>query len=70
MTVVYVFKVLLCSLLVGYYFSCSAKLYWFTWPIFFPLSLMNNSDYFAVIIEAVINNNVYFEIKSEDKLLV
>lgn len=28
---------------------------------------MNTSDYFTVVIEVVINDNVYFEIKSENK---
>lgn len=40
---------------------------------FFPLSLLNDtftmSDYFTMIIEAIINNNVYYKIKSENQWL-
>lgn len=61
MTVVYLFKVFLCLLLVSY-FSTFAKLYWFNWPIS-PLSLMNNSDYFTMIREGVIMTMFILKLK-------
>ena len=73
MMVVYVFKIFLCSLLTICFFSSYLPNYIGSLANFFPLSLLNDtftmSDYFTMIIEAIINNNVYYKIKSENQWL-
>lgn len=73
MMVVYVFKIFLCSLLTSCFFSSYLPNYIGSLANFFPLSLLNDtftmSDYFTMIIEAIINNNVYYKIKIENQWL-